>query len=124
MLNSERVPSATARMGRDARAAPNAPGLMSRRMCAPIERRGARPSRDKLPVCSRPIECRTGTVSQLGLLLPMMTEREFRRDHEQVAVRLRSVAATTTTSAVRARIIEQAEAHERLARQLAELGVS
>jgi hypothetical protein len=71
-----------------------------------------------------PIECRAGPVSQLGSLLPMMTEREFRRHHEQVAARLRSVAATATTSAVRARIIEQAEAHERLARQLAELGVN
>jgi hypothetical protein len=51
----------------------------------------------------------------------MMTEREFRNHHERVAARLRSVASTATTSAVRARIIEQAEEHERFARQLAEL---
>jgi hypothetical protein len=54
--------------------------------------------------------------------LPMMTEPEFRQHHEQVAARLRSTAATVTTSAVRARIIEQAEEHEGLAERLAALG--
>jgi hypothetical protein len=52
----------------------------------------------------------------------MMTEREFRRHHEHEAVRLRSMAATVTTSAMRDRIIEQAEEHERIAQQLADLG--
>jgi hypothetical protein len=51
----------------------------------------------------------------------MMTEREFRNHHERVAARPRSVAATVTTSGVKARLNEQAEEHERLARQLAEL---
>jgi hypothetical protein len=51
----------------------------------------------------------------------MMDEREFRNHHERVAARLRSMAATATTSAVKRRIIEQAEQHERLARQLAAL---
>jgi hypothetical protein len=59
--------------------------------------------------------------SQSGLL-PMMTEGEFRRHHEQVAARLRSTAATVTTSAVRDRIIEQAKEHEQLAQRLAALG--
>jgi hypothetical protein len=53
-----------------------------------------------------------------------MTEREFRGYHERAAARLRAVAASATTSAVRARIIEQAQEHERLARQLAELDVA
>ena len=52
----------------------------------------------------------------------MMTEREYRNHHERAAARLRSMAATATTPAVRARIIEQAKEHERLAQQLAELG--
>jgi CYTH domain-containing protein len=54
----------------------------------------------------------------------LVTEREFRDYHERAAARLRAVAATATTAAVRARIIEQAEQHERLARQLAELNVN
>jgi hypothetical protein len=54
----------------------------------------------------------------------LMTEREFRGYHERAAARLRAVAASATTSAVRARIIEQAQEHERLARQLAELDVA
>jgi hypothetical protein len=53
----------------------------------------------------------------------LMTEREFRGYHERAAARLRAVAASPTTSAVRARI-EQAQEHERLARQLAELDVA
>ena len=52
----------------------------------------------------------------------MTTEREFRRHHEQIAERLRSVAATVTTSALRVRIIEQVKEHERLAERLADLG--
>ena len=54
-------------------------------------------------------------------LLPIMTEREFRYHHERVAARLRSVAATATTAGVKARLNAQAQEHERLARQLAEL---
>jgi hypothetical protein len=53
----------------------------------------------------------------------MMTEREYRNYHERAAARLRSMAATATTPAVRARIIEQAEEHERMARQLAGLNM-
>jgi hypothetical protein len=53
----------------------------------------------------------------------MTTEQDYRHYHERAAARLRSMAATATTAAVRARIIEQAEAHERMARQLAELVV-
>jgi hypothetical protein len=51
----------------------------------------------------------------------MMTEREFRNHHERVAARLRSAVANATTSCVKARLIAQAEEHERLALQLAEL---
>jgi uncharacterized protein YigA (DUF484 family) len=51
----------------------------------------------------------------------MMTEREFRNHHERAAARLRSVAANATTSCVKARLNAQAEEHEQLARQLAEL---
>ena len=61
------------------------------------------------------------SASILLLVRPMMKEREFRYHHERIAARLRSMASTATTLAVRARIIEQAEEHERLARQLAEL---
>ena len=73
-----------------------------------------------LPVCSPPYRMSYQPRRQ-PVLLPMMTEREFRRHHEQVAARLRSTAASVTTSAMRDRIIEQAEEHERLAGRLAEL---
>jgi DNA-binding Lrp family transcriptional regulator len=69
----------------------------------------------------RRIKCRTGPRSQFGLSVEMMTEREFRRHHEQIAARLRSMAANVTTPAVRARIIEQAKKYERLAALLADL---
>jgi len=72
-----------------------------------------------LLVCSRLYKM--PNLRQSISLLPMMTEREFRNHHERVAARLRSVAANATTSCVKARLIAQAEEHERLARQLAEL---
>jgi len=45
-----------------------------------------------------------------------MNISEFRDYHERVAARLRSVAATATTAAMKARLLQQAEEHERLAR--------
>lgn len=45
-----------------------------------------------------------------------MNISEFRDYHERVAARLRSVAATATTAAMKARLLQQAEDHERLAR--------
>ena len=45
-----------------------------------------------------------------------MNRSEVRDYHERVAARLRSVAATATTAAMKARISQQAEEHERLAR--------
>jgi hypothetical protein len=45
-----------------------------------------------------------------------MNISEFRDYHERVAARLRSVAATATTAAMKARLLQQAEEHECLAR--------
>jgi hypothetical protein len=45
----------------------------------------------------------------------MMTKSEFRDYHERVAARLRSLLPTATTAASRARLLEQAEKHARLA---------
>ena len=45
-----------------------------------------------------------------------MNISEFRDHHERLAARLRSVAATATTAAMKARLLQQAEDHERLAR--------
>ena len=44
-----------------------------------------------------------------------MNKSEFRSYHEREAVRLRRLIANTTRPAVKARLIEQAEEHERLA---------
>ena len=46
----------------------------------------------------------------------MMNISGFRDYHERVAARLRSVATTATTAAMKARVLAQAEEHERLAR--------
>jgi hypothetical protein len=43
----------------------------------------------------------------------MMTD--FRRHHRREAARLRSLAATATTEAIKARLLEEAEEHERIA---------
>ena len=44
-----------------------------------------------------------------------MNKSEFRGYHQRVAARLRSVAAIATTAGMRARLIEMAETHDRLA---------
>jgi hypothetical protein len=41
---------------------------------------------------------------------------ENRKHHASEAVRLRALAATLTTPAIKARVLEEAEAHARLAR--------
>lgn len=45
---------------------------------------------------------------------------EFRNYHEREAARLRRLIASTTTPNVKARLIQQAEEHERLADQIEE----
>jgi hypothetical protein len=78
-----------------------------------------------LPICSRSYRMPDQPRQSIGVTVRLlMTESEFRGYHERAAARLRAVAASATTSAVRARIIEQAQEHERLARQLAELDVA
>jgi hypothetical protein len=47
----------------------------------------------------------------------MMTD--FRRHHRREAARLWSLAATATTEAIKARLLEEAEEHERIV-QIAE----
>jgi len=49
-----------------------------------------------------------------------MRKAEFQNYHAREAARLRSLIASTTTPAVKARLIEQAEQHERLAYGFAE----
>ena len=44
-----------------------------------------------------------------------MTKSEFRDYHEREAGRLRSLAETATTAAVKARLLDKADEHERLA---------
>jgi hypothetical protein len=44
---------------------------------------------------------------------------DFRNHHHREAARLRSLAATATTEAIKTRLLEEAEEHERIA-QLAE----
>jgi len=46
---------------------------------------------------------------------------EVRRSHEREAARLRWLAANATAKAVKARLLDKAEEHERLAHPLAEL---
>jgi hypothetical protein len=45
----------------------------------------------------------------------MLSNAEFRNYHEREAARLRSLLSVATTAALRTRLLEQAEAHERLA---------
>ena len=44
-----------------------------------------------------------------------MNQSEFREYHEREAMRLRRLIARTTTTALKARLLEEAEKHERLA---------
>ena len=46
---------------------------------------------------------------------PITTRSELREQHEREAVRLRSLAATVTTGLMRARLLDEAEKHRRLA---------
>ena len=55
---------------------------------------------------------------------PMMSKSQFRNNHERDAARLRSLLATATTPALRARLLEEAEKHEQLAEELEELKAS
>jgi hypothetical protein len=45
----------------------------------------------------------------------MTTKSELRELHEREAIRLRSLAATVTTNLMRARLLDEAEKHRRLA---------
>lgn len=47
----------------------------------------------------------------------MMTRSEFRELHKRIAARLRGMAAEVSVAAVKARLIEQAEEHERIAQR-------
>jgi len=47
-----------------------------------------------------------------------MNQSEFRNYHEREAARLRSLLATATTPALKARLLEEAEKHEQLAEGL------
>ena len=51
----------------------------------------------------------------------MLDKSEFRNYHEREVTRLRSLLETATTPALRARLLEQAEQHERLAGELDDL---
>lgn len=46
-----------------------------------------------------------------------MTRSEFRALHKRIAARLRAMAAEVSVAAVKARLIEQAEEHERIAQR-------
>jgi hypothetical protein len=50
-----------------------------------------------------------------------MRKSELVEFHEREAARYRRLLANTTTPVLRARLAEQAEEHERLAKQLSEL---
>jgi hypothetical protein len=41
---------------------------------------------------------------------------DFRQHHRREAARLRSLATTATTEAIKTRLLEEAEEHERIAR--------
>ena len=45
-----------------------------------------------------------------------MNQAEFRTYHEREAVRVRTLAANTTTAALKARLMEEAEKHDQLAK--------
>ena len=51
----------------------------------------------------------------------MTTKSELRELHEREAIRLRSLAATVTTNLMRARLLDEAEKHRRLAEDEEEL---
>ena len=51
----------------------------------------------------------------------MTTKSELREVHEREAIRLRSLAATVTTNLMRARLLDEAEKHRRLAEDEEEL---
>ncbi len=51
----------------------------------------------------------------------MMSKPEFRNYHEREAARLRSLLAVANTPALRLRLLEEAEKHERLAEELEDL---
>jgi hypothetical protein len=51
----------------------------------------------------------------------MTTKSELRELHEREAIRLRSLAATVTTNLMRARLLDEAEKHRRLAEDEDEL---
>lgn len=48
-------------------------------------------------------------------------QAEFRNYHDREAARLWSLLATATTPALRARLLEEAEEHERLAEEVEDL---
>jgi|HubBroStandDraft_4_1064222.scaffolds.fasta_scaffold420990_2 hypothetical protein len=50
-----------------------------------------------------------------------MDQIEFRNYHERVAARLRSLAATATTAAVKAQLTEKAKKHAQLAEEIEDL---
>jgi hypothetical protein len=50
-----------------------------------------------------------------------MNQSEFRNYHEREAARLRSLLATATTPALKARLLEEAEKHEQLAEEFEDL---
>jgi hypothetical protein len=50
-----------------------------------------------------------------------MNQSEFRAYHEREAARLGSLAANATTAALKARLLEEAEKHDRLAKGLDDL---
>jgi len=58
----------------------------------------------------------------LAAVLAMTTDQElFRNYHEREAVRLRSLIATATTPALKARLLKEAENHEELAEEVEDL---
>jgi hypothetical protein len=50
-----------------------------------------------------------------------MDQSEFRTYHEREIARLRSLAASATTPALKARLLEEAEKHDRLAKGVDDL---
>jgi hypothetical protein len=50
-----------------------------------------------------------------------MNQSEFRTYHEREMARLRSLAADATTPALKARLLDEAEKHDRLAQGLDDL---
>jgi hypothetical protein len=51
----------------------------------------------------------------------IMNQSEFRNYHEREAARMRSLLATATTSALKARLLKEAENHEQLAEEFEDL---